>query len=318
MRLLLPIAAALLALPATAAAAPPPNDNYLASTTINSAEYRDSIDTTDATTQRDMFNPNRDGLPFGGGDPEPTSCAPGSSYGKTAWWDFKPPSDGRVQIRAEGGFDVVVAVYTWSERTSRITRRVRCQNDVAGPESVVVPRVTARTNYTIQVGGANDAGGPLGLLLDYFPDTDGDRVLDRTDRCRTQPGLARLRGCPPRLRSSPRISYTAVGTSLRISALSIGKVPKGARAEVRCDRCGRKATRRATRTGTLRMSGFTGRVVPAGDRIELRITLGRTGRGRYRYGAVGRYYRWPVEPGRLGRKRARCLEPGTRKPVKCR
>ena len=71
MRLPLLIAAALLALPATAAAAPPPNDNYLASTTISSQEYRDSVDTTEATTQPDLFNPNRDGLPFGGGDPEP-------------------------------------------------------------------------------------------------------------------------------------------------------------------------------------------------------------------------------------------------------
>src|SRR5687768_2574788 len=149
MRLPMLLAAALLAFPATAAAAPPPNDNYLASTTITGQEYRDSIDTTDATTQPDMFNPNRDGLPFGGGDPEPTSCAPGSSYGKTAWWDFKPPSAGGVEIRANGGFDVVVAVYTWSEETSRITRRLRCQNDEAGGESVVIPRVRAGTNYTI-------------------------------------------------------------------------------------------------------------------------------------------------------------------------
>ena len=73
MRLPLLITAALLALPATAAAAPPPNDNYLASTTIASQEYRDSVDTTEATTQPDLFNPNRDGLPFGGGDPEPTT-----------------------------------------------------------------------------------------------------------------------------------------------------------------------------------------------------------------------------------------------------
>lgn len=321
MRLTLLLAVALLALPASAAAAPPPNDNYLASTTISGKEYRDSVDTTEATTQADTFNPSRDGLPTGGGgEPEPTSCAPGSSYGKTVWWDFKPPSDGGVQIRANGGFDVVVAVYTWNEQTSRITRRVRCQNDEAGSEDVLIPRVSAGTNYTIQVGGANGAGGPLNFLLDYFPDTDGDGILDDApDKCRTQPGIERFGGCPPELRAAPRLSYTVSGTSLRITSLSIDDVPKGARAEVRCRRCGGgKVTRRARRTGTLRMPGFVGRLVPAGDRIEVRVTLGKTGNGRYRHGAIGKFYRWPVEPGKLGRRQTRCIRPGSRTLSQCR
>ena len=70
MRLPLLITAAVLAalaVPETAAAAPPPNDNYLASSTIADQEYTDSVDTTEATTQSDLFNPNRDGLPFGAG-----------------------------------------------------------------------------------------------------------------------------------------------------------------------------------------------------------------------------------------------------------
>lgn len=320
MRLFLLLAAALLALPASAAAAPPPNDNYLASSTIAATEYRDGVDTTEATTQADTFDPSRDGLPTGGGgDAEPTSCGTGSPYGKTAWWDFEPPSDGRVRIRADAGFDVVVAVYTWSERTSRIIRRVHCQNDEAGSEQVLLPRVSAGTNYTIQVGGANGAGGPLNFVLDYAPDTDGDGFLDGPqDKCRTQAGIQRFRGCPPELRAAPRISYTVSGTSLRITSVSIDDVPKGARAEVRCRRCGgRTVTRRATRTGTLRLPRFAGRLVPAGDRIELRVTLGRTGTGRYRYGAFGKYYRWSVEPGELGSRRTRCIRPGTRTLTSC-
>jgi hypothetical protein len=319
MRLSLLITAALLALPATAAAAPPPNDHYLASTTITSEEYRDSVDTTEATTQPDVFDPNRDGLPFGGGDPEPASCGSGTSYGRTAWWDFEPPSDGGVQIRANGGFDVVVAVYTWSEETSRIVRRVRCQNAEAGGEDVILPRVRKGTNYTIQVGGANDAGGSLSLAFDYFPDTDGDGILDDApDKCVRRAGIERFGGCPPELRSAPRVTYTASGTSLRITSLSVDAVPKGARVEARCKRCGRKVTRRASRKGTLRMSGFVGRTVRAGDRIEIRVTLGRTGKGQYRHGAVGKYFRWPVEPAKLGRRVSRCLQPGSRKPTKCR
>jgi hypothetical protein len=315
MRLPLLITAAVLAMPATAAAAPPPNDNYLASSTISSSEYRDTVDTTEATTQADTFNPNRDGLPFAGGDPEPTSCGGTSPYGKTAWWDFKAPSDGGVEIKANGGFDVVVAVYTWSERTSKITRTLRCQNDEAGSEDLVIPRVSAGTNYTIQVGGANNAGGPLNLEFTYFPDTDGDGILDDApDDCRRTPGISRFGGCPPELRSTPRVLYTSVGSALRITGLEIDDVPKGARAEVRC---GRTVKRRATRRGTLKVAGCAGRMIASGSNIQIRVTLGRTGKGQYRYGAVGKYYRWPVSSGRLGKRQTKCLQPGKRKPSKC-
>ena len=314
MRLPLLITAAVLALPATAAAAPPPNDNYLASSTIASAEYRDTIDTTEATTQPDTFNPNRDGLPFAGGDPEPTSCGGASPYGRTAWWDFKAPSDGGFEIKANGGFDVVVALHTWSERTSKITRTLRCQNDEVGSEDVFFPDVRAGTNYTIQVGGANNAGGPLNLEFTYYPDRDGDGVLDATDDCPRQAGIGNS-GCPPELRSTPRVLYQSLGSALRITGLEIDDVPKGARAEVRC---GRTVKKRATRRGTLKVSGCTGRTIASGGSIQVRVTLGKAGNGRYRYGAVGKFYRWPVSSGRLGKRKTSCLQPGSRRPTKCR
>jgi hypothetical protein len=261
-----------------------------------------------------MFNPNRDGLPFGGGDPEPTSCGAASPFGKTAWWDFKAPSDGGVELKANAGFDVVVAVYTWSERTSKITRTVRCQNDEAGSEDLIIPRVSAGTNYTIQVGGANGAGGPLNLEFTYFPDRDGDGVLDAIDDCPRQAGVGNS-GCPPELRSAPRVLYQSLGSALRITNLEIDDVPKGARAEVRC---GRTVKRRATRKGTLKVGGCVGRTVASGGSIVVRVTLGPTGKGRYRHGAVGKYYRWPITAGKLGKRQTSCLQPGKRKPTKCR
>ena len=88
-------------------------------------EYRDSVDTTEATTQPDMFNPDKDGLPLGGGDPEPTTCDDGASFGKTVWWDFRRPAPAGSQIKANGGFDVVVAVYTWSASDVEASR-ARC------------------------------------------------------------------------------------------------------------------------------------------------------------------------------------------------
>jgi hypothetical protein len=316
--------AAVLACPAVAAAAPPPNDNYLASTSIVSrtgtlpSKYTDRVDTSEATTQADTFDPNREGQPLGGGDPEPTSCGGGApSFGRTAWWDFKPPFPGRVQIRAGGGFDVVVAVYEWSRQTSRITRVVRCQNDGAGAEDVLLPKVRKGADYTIQVGGLNNTGGPLELELSYSADRDADGILDALDACKTRAGIRASRGCPPKLRAAPRIRYDRVAGGIRVTRLAVDGMPRGARAEVRCRRCGSKVSRRARRAGSLSLSRFAGRVVRAGDRIEVRVSLGPTGKGRYRFGAIGRYFRWPVTAGGLGRRVSKCTNPGSRRPIKC-
>jgi hypothetical protein len=317
-------AAAALAFPAAAAAAPPPNDNYLASTSIVTQqgtvplEFAERLDTTEATTQPDMFNPNRDGQPFGGGDPEPTSCGAGQpAFGRTAWWDFKPQSAGGVEIRASGGFDVVLAVYEWSEQTSRITSTVRCQNAEVGSESMLL-EVSRGTNYTVQVGGLANTGGPLQFRLDYFPDTDGDGVLDGPDKCRTRQGIQAAGGCPPELRATPRIRYDGVAGGIRITSLAIDDVPRGARAEVRCRRCGGKVTARARRAGVLKLNRFVGREVRNGDRIEVRITQPRARSGRYRFGAIGKYYRWPVTGDGLGDRVSRCTNPGSRRLIKCR
>ena len=103
-----------------------------------------------------------------------------------------------------------------------------------------------------------------------------------------------------------------------MTSLAVDNVPKGSRAEVRCRRCGRKVTRRARRSGVLSLNRFVGRTIRAGDRIEIRITRGRSRKGRYRFGAVGKYYRWPVISNGLGERVSRCLQPGSRKPTKCR
>jgi hypothetical protein len=59
-------------------------------------------------------------------------------------------------------------------------------------------------------------------------------------------------------------------------------------------------------------------MISSGGSIQIRVTLGKTGKGQYRYGAVGKYYRWPVSAGRLGKRQTSCLQPGKRKPSKCR
>jgi hypothetical protein len=322
LRLALTATAATLAVPAVAAAAPPPNDNYLASTSIVNSSgglpktFSETVDTTEATTQPDTFNPDKDGLPLGGGPPEPTTCG-STSFGKTAWWDFRPPSPGAVEIKAAGGFDVVVAVYEWSAQTSKITKLVKCQNTDPGTETLQLFTLRKNHNYTVQVGGAGNTGGPLQFKLDYFRDRDNDGVFDALDDCPSLPGTTKG-GCPPTLQAAPRVSYDKSGNGLIVRALTVDDLPKGAKAEVRCTRCsGGKVVRKAHHRGSLALNGFLGRSVRAGGSIEIRVSMARTGKGKFRYGAIGKYFRYPVTKAGLGKRKLRCLHPGSRKPVKC-
>src|SRR4051795_11527150 len=151
--------AALVTVPATALAIPPANDNYLASTAINEAgaavppEYQDTVDTTEATTQADLFNPSRTGQPLGGDDPENTQCR-ATSFGRTVWYDFHTPTPGGIELNTSG-FDAVITVYQWNDANAKIVRTVNCQ-DTAGPtERFDVFRLKRNKAYTIQVGGVS-------------------------------------------------------------------------------------------------------------------------------------------------------------------
>src|SRR3954453_6956676 len=104
------LALGVLGVPA-ALADPPVNDNYLSSLRLNDPGSRldrtntlvDRRDTTQATSQADIFAP-----PRSGGPAEPAACA-GSGYGHTAWYDFYPDESGVVRVRASG-YDAVVSV----------------------------------------------------------------------------------------------------------------------------------------------------------------------------------------------------------------
>ncbi len=306
-------AAALAGTPALAAAAPPANDNYLSSLPVDKTEFTATADTTEATTQPDVFNPSRDGQPLGGGAPEPLDCK-GTSFGKTVWYDLAPQVDGGVQIRATG-FQTVVAVYEWNARDSKITRLVDCSAN-AGADDLLID-VEGKKNYTIQVGGAGGAGGLMNLKVDFFPDTDSDSVLDALDKCPKVPGIERFGGCPPELRVVPSIGFDGNGAGITIKRLIVDKVPKGAKVVARCTPgCGSQ-TIKAKRLGRVSLTRFVGRSAPAGAKVSIRVTLGRTGKGRYVFGATGSYFEWPVRAGGLGPRRTRCLNVKTSKIERC-
>jgi hypothetical protein len=302
--------------PALAAAAPPVNDNYLASFPIERVDFAVNVDTSEATTQPDLFNPSSSGLPLGGGPPEPTNCK-GVEFGKTVWYDLPLKVDAGVQIRATG-FNTVVAVYEWSEENSQITRTVDCSPNAAVEDLLL--SLKGGRNYTIQVGGAAGEGGLLNLRVDVFLDSDGDGVLDEEpDRCRTTPGIKAFGGCPPPLRGvvNPSIGFQRFGNGLRITRLVVDSVPKGARVVARCSGCGSQ-TVKVKRRGRVSLNKLVGKFVANGNSITLRVTLKRTGKGKYRYGATGVLFTWPVRDGATGKRTTKCLNVKTAKPERCR
>ena len=50
----------------------------------------------------------------------------------------------------------------------------------------------------------------------------------------------------------------------------------------------------------------------------IRVTHRATGKGKFRYGAIGKYFSYAVLSDGIGKRTTRCLNPGKRKPVKCK
>ena len=301
--------------PAAALAAPPANDNYLASIPVEAqAENVLQADTTEATTQPDLFNPNRDGQPLGGGDPETTACK-GVGFGKTVWYDFAPQVNYGVLLRASGlrrrGRGLRVEP---DELAHHAAGRLRGQR---GKDLLL--DLEGRKNYTIQVGGVAGAGGALSLLMESYPDTDGDGQLDALDKCKDVPGIDAAGGCPPSLRGrvSPSISWAPAAGGIRLTRLTVDSVPKGAKVTARCAGCGSQ-TVTAKRQGRVTLSKLVGRTARSGGSVEVKITMRRTGTGRYRFGATGISFKWPVASDGLGKRELRCLNVRTGKTERCK
>src|SRR5215210_6050621 len=230
------VLAALLALPVTASAqSAPVNDNYLESLRLNdpgsrlerSDTLRDVRDTTNATTQSDVFSP-----PQSGGPPELTSCN-GTVFGKTVWYDFYPDVDGLARLRASG-YDTVLRVVPFNRRSGepRFGSSL-CTNTSGSTTEEFLVEVRRGGSYSIQIGGVGDAGGSLEFLFDFLADTDGDGVLDTVDRCDRLVGPAGNNGCPRRQRVNTTLRARPTATGIEIDGLSV-KAKRGSRVVVTC------------------------------------------------------------------------------------
>jgi hypothetical protein len=300
-------------------AAPPANDNYLSSLQMMEGEqvmrqFNEVVNTAEATVQPDLFNPNRDGLPLGGGGPESTACG-GASFGHTVWYDFLPEISGGAEIMATG-YDTAVAVYEYDVQTSRITRQIACENRGAG-EDLILPSVRAGRAYTVQVGGVGAAAGALDFSFLFFGDRDEDGVLDEEpDECLDLPGVNAAGGCPPQLNAAVSLSWNLTTAGLEFTTALVRGAPRGSRVEVRCRRCGLRRAVARSRGGVVRLGKLSGRSAPPGAVLEVFVTQDPRGSGRFRYGAIGTYVRYVFSADGIRKRTTRCLPPGSKKPAR--
>jgi hypothetical protein len=304
-RLALAIALMVLcAVPATSyAQAPPVNDHYLQSLRLNDPgsrlERRDTLrdvrDTTSATVQADVFSP-----PQTGGPAETTSCA-GATFGKTVWYDMFPDVNGLVRLRASG-YDTVFAVVPFNRRTSRPRfADALCSNASSSTTEEFLVQVRRGASYSIQIGGANDAGGALEFLFDFLADTDGDGVLDTDDGCRRLDGPARNDGCPRRLQADVTLRARPTGNGIELVGLRV-KASRKARIAVSCSRGCSRQVKRAN--GSVGFPALRGIDLSAGTRLDIRVT---------RKESFGAFIRYTVQRGNF-KKIERCMNPGSSKP----
>ena len=340
MRLTISIVAVLIGLaitlPPSASAATATNDNYLSSWVVPDAHvvarFRRVLevtrtvteDTTGTTTQPDLFNPNKEGLAFGGGGAEPLACNH-VQYGSTVWYDLHPDVPMGVQLIATG-YPSAIAIYEYNARTAQLDRKsVLCQEAQTNSNTfAVLGDLKAGKSYTVQVGGLqNGAGffsGPLQVTFNLFPDHDADGQVDGVDKCPFLKGVLRFGGCPPAIIPRPTYSYQGAGAGLRLNSLVVGSIPGGARVEARCRRCGVRQVEVAGRhSSSVTLSRFAGLSMPAGSHLEVWVTKGavkgKAGQSSiYRFGAIGGYVNLTVKNAALGSRVLRCLLPGSLKP----
>ena len=297
------VIAALLALPATAyAQAPPVNDNYLDSLRLNDPgtrlerrdTLRDTRDTTNATVQGDVFSP-----PQSGGPAELTTCQ-GVSYGHTVWYDFYPDVNGLARLRASG-YDTVLAVVPFNRRTAQPKfGGALCANTSNSTTEEFLVQVQRGDSYSIQIGGAGAAAGPLEFLFDFLADTDGDGVLDTVDKCDRLDGTAKNNGCPRRQNVNVTLRALPTSGGIEIDALTV-TARRGSRVVVTCSSGCRRQVKRAHSTVTF--PGLRGVQLRAGARLEIRVT---------KAGFFGEFTRYSVLAGNF-KKIERCMNPGSRR-----
>jgi hypothetical protein len=271
---------------------PPINDNYIDSLEFNTPgkplndteTLKSVVDTTNATTQSNIFNPcGQSNCPAG--PSELTTCQ-GVSYGKTVWYDFYPNANGVVRIRTSG-FANVIALYTFNTNPRSQFyllpdgRHRQCVPSSGFPSNELDANVKKGVAYTFQIGGEGTNGGLLQTLFDFFKTS------------------------PHRLSADSTLKARALSNGIELLGLSV-TAPAKARVEVNCgSQCNPKAK---TGSSTESFPSVNGVQLPAGSKLQIRVSSKN---------AIGVFIQYTVLPGNFT-KIVRCMEPGSRTPrLKC-
>jgi hypothetical protein len=107
-----------------------------------------------------------------------------------------------------------------------------------------------------------------------------------------------------------------MATGVIITKLYVERVPKGAKIVVRCGGCGSQ-TLKAKKTGTVTLPRFTGRVVDAGKKVEVRDD-GSARHRQVQVGATGIVRTWTARPGAIKTQPDRCLNAKSSKIERCK
>jgi hypothetical protein len=270
------------------AIAPPKADAYLQPVfvksgqgLVNGDQLSFSADTTNYTTQSNLYDPKFDanGQPVKGpaGPAEPTSCGR-ATYGKTIWSAFHAKQYGVVDITASSqAFDEVIRVIPFDDPSKNPAPDLpgSCFDDSAGFAQSASGIVSPGQWFAVQVGGTLDKNGPAGgpvqvkIALGPPPTVDGDAVL------RWKRG--------------------------RVRSLKVTGVTKDAKVTLSCTKGACKSVKR-----TASKSKFTllsNRKVNKGATITVRITTP---------GYIGKQLAWRVGKSKV----VSCMNPGSTKPRK--
>jgi len=335
--------AAAAALPASAAAQaqiqPPDGDNYLSPIGLSDfqrpqpfpkTEIGFVADTTNYTTQSDLFNP-----PSSGGPPEPTGCP--AAYGKTIWSVFHADRWGVMQIDTAGPFDTVIGFVPFKGPTTDPTPQINrgiCIDRLSGFEEQLSSMVQPGHWYAVQVGGTGAVqGGQVQVKFHYLK--------------------------PPAVKSDVVLSWNTARSGATVSKLVV-QAPKGSKVSIHCTKHGCKAPRSfsvkkpaafrpiapvgpvASAPGGVEMTaaGSSGTVGPVGAadgsaarvaaksepvRAAKKFTLMKGAKLKAnthlviqvtQFGHIGSYFDYAVGRNGVGTKTIRCTNPSSNKPRK--
>jgi hypothetical protein len=153
------------------------------------------------------------------------------------------------------------------------------------------------------------------VAYDFFPDRDHDETPDELDECPSRAGT--VNGCLPVLSGVPSFRTRTLGGSVLVRSLTVAGLPNGAVVTVRCGGGCTHRERLPVKHGKVK-SKLTGRTIPVGSRVEIRVTINARRAGPYRFGAIGQYFRYTLTA-RGQRRIDRCLLPGSSRPrTRCR